>query len=708
MVKKLPLPISKSGFSTDSKLSDTCVLNVELNSTCTKGSTKHSLFQSLTASEIGAYRECNLMQNILNELKKTIVNDKRFIVDGELSKNLLIEYTLKLDPDLLSSLMKSDLIMNNFFVKIKDFLLFDKEKFIKFVNNKEFLPDSYTSFKNQIGLTAEGNYLSHANEVVLSFPFKDCVLEGDQKRTDEDRDEVFWNEILAPDDIDRLLDLKVLTGFQRMDAQGSSKPDKIGLKDNLFIRGNNLLAISSLKAKFEGKVKLIYIDPPYNIGGDGFNYNDRFNHSTWLVFMKNRLEIAKDLLADDGTIFVQVDDNEVFYLKVLMDEIFKQAPSGKKNFVQMVEVKSNEGAANEYQNPFMPKMCEYILIYAKNYDRRRYKPIWVQSKVDTAYNKIILNPEEKDFSKWKIGNTKDEFVKVYGEEKLEDEQALYDFTFNNIRRIFRVIEPKGAGKGLLEAMAKSKYSTWAVYEREDNDDILCYKGQMVRFYSKNLHKDIDGNLVISRELGSLWSDVDWTGIASEGGVKLKGGKKPEKLLRRIIEMATEPGDLVLDFFSGSGTTAAVAHKMKRQYIAIEQLDYQNNDTVQRLKNVIHGDRTGISRHVRWKGGGSFIYMELMKLNDTFINLLAEAHSFEKIKEIWNKIIQNGFINYQVDPDLVNLDSESFKKLDIDSQKRLIFETLDKNQLYVNFSEINDLDYGISEFDKKLNKEFYGR
>jgi adenine-specific DNA-methyltransferase len=148
--------------------------------------------------------------------------------------------------------------------------------------------------------------------------------------------------------------------------------------------------------------------------------------------------------------------------------------------------------------------------------------------------------------------------------------------------------------------------------------------------------------------------------------------------------------------------------MKRQYIAIEQLDYQNNDTVQRIKNVIHGDRTGISRYVGWKGGGSFIYMELMKLNDTFINLLAEAHSFEKIKEIWNKIIQNGFINYQVDPDLVNLDSESFKKLDIDSQKRLIFETLDKNQLYVNFSEINDLDYGISEFDKKLNKEFYGR
>ena len=193
------------------------------------------------------------MQNILNELKKLIANDKRFSVDGELSKNLLIEYALKLDPDLLSSLMKNDPLRNNFFVKINDVFLFDKEKFIKFVNNKEFLPDSYTSFKNQIGLTAEGNYLSHANEVVLSFPFKDCVLEGDQKGTDEIRDEVFWNEILAPDDIDRLLDLKVLTSFQRIDVHGSSIPDEIGLKDNLFIRGNNLLALSSLKARFEGK-----------------------------------------------------------------------------------------------------------------------------------------------------------------------------------------------------------------------------------------------------------------------------------------------------------------------------------------------------------------------------------------------------------------------------------------------------------------------
>ena len=172
-------------------------------------------------------------------------------------------------------------------------------------------------------------------------------------------------------------------------------------------------------------------------------------------------------------------------------------------------------------------------------------------------------------------------------------------------------------------------------------------------------------------------------------------------------MATDPGDIVLDFYSGSGTTAAVAHKMKRQYIAVEQLDYGENDTLQRLKNVIHGDTTGISNDVGWKGGGSFVYMELMKLNAKFVDWLKEAESFESVKEIWEKIKESGFINYQVDKNEVDLESEDFRKLDLKTQKRLILEILDKNQLYVNFSEINDVYYNVSEREIKLNKEMYG-
>ena len=176
------------------------------------------------------------------------------------------------------------------------------------------MPDSYTAFKNKIGLTADKRYLAKSKEVVLSWPYKDCVLEGGQEKEDEKRKEIFHNEVLAPDEIDRLLEPKVFTNFKRINAKGEHEVSEIKPTDNLIIKGNNLLVLHSLKKRFAGKVKLIYIDPPYNTGNDEFKYNDSFNHSTWLTFMKNRLEIAKELLREDGVIFVQCDDNEQAYL----------------------------------------------------------------------------------------------------------------------------------------------------------------------------------------------------------------------------------------------------------------------------------------------------------------------------------------------------------------------------------------------------------
>jgi len=190
-------------------------------------------------------------------------------------------------------------------------------------------------------------------------------------------------------------------------------------------------------------------------------------------------------------------------------------------------------------------------------------------------------------------------------------------------------------------------------------------------------------------------------------VSLPAGKKPEFLLYRIIEMSTEPGDIVLDFFLGSGTTAAVVHKMGRQYIGIEQLDYGENSAIVRLKNVINGDRSGISKLANWHGGGDFIYMELMKLNEHFIEKIQDAKDKETLLSIWEEMKLNGFLSYRVDPKLFDENIEEFKGLSIDEQKRLLLETLDKNYLYVNYSEIDDEEYGVSEEDKKLNKKFYG-
>ena len=169
--------------------------------------------------------------------------------------------------------------------------------------------------------------------MVLAWPYKDCVLEGGQTKEDQKRDEIFWNETLAPDEIDRLLAPKVFTNFKKYDKNGEhalSGKEKIDFsKENLIIKGNNLLALHSLYKRFAGQVKLIYIDPPYNTGSDSFQYNDNFNHSTWLTFMKNRLEVAKDLLSTGGIIFIQIDIREQPYLKVLCDEIFVQHTGGQ-------------------------------------------------------------------------------------------------------------------------------------------------------------------------------------------------------------------------------------------------------------------------------------------------------------------------------------------------------------------------------------------
>ena len=579
------------------------------------------------------------MKNIFEQLADLLKKDGLVSQDGILLKNKTQELARKNDPKLIKLLLSDKKIKQHFFFEVEKTLIFDKEKFIRFISNKQFLPDSYTAFKNKIGLTIGNEYLSESKEVVLAWPYKDCVLEGGMTKEDQKRDEIFYNETLAPDDINRLLDPKVFTNFKRIDKNGEHKLDgfkrdeKGTIKDNLIIKGNNLLALASLKKEFAGKVKLIYIDPPYNTGNDDFKYNDAFNHSTWLTFMKNRLEVAKYLLSDDGIIFVQIDDNELAYLKILMDEIFDKTPDAKSNFVQYVEIKVNVGAAQEYQNPFMPKNCEYGLIYAKNYRKRKYKPVWIKSDVDKAYNKIILNPQEKDFRRWKIGNVMQEFIKEYGEENKDNKELLYNFVFKNINRIFRTISPKGAGAGLTEAMEKSKKEIWAVYKREEREDIICYRGEMVRFYSKNIKKDIDGHEIIGRELGSLWDDISWQGIAPEGGVTLLSGKKPEKLLKRIIYMATEPGDIVMDFFVGTGTTCAVAHKMGRQYIGVEQLDYGENSAVVRLNNVINGDQTGISKQVGWKGGGDFVYLELANWNENFVEKIQKAKTKEELKQL---------------------------------------------------------------------------
>jgi len=635
------------------------------------------------------------MQNLQETLIEILKEDTTYFSNKKLLKNKLTEDALKLEPKLIKYILSDEKLKKHFFLKVDGVMVFDKDKFIKFVNNKQFLPDSYTSFKNKIGLLDEnGEYFREKKDVVLAWPYKDCVLEGGQDKEDQKRNEIFYNEILAPDEIDRLFDPKALSNFKRYNKDGEHpNPQDISRNDNLIIKGNNLLALHSLKKLYRGKIKLVYIDPPYNTGNDEFKYNDKFNHSTWLTFMKNRLEIARDLLRSDGAIFIQIDDTEISYLRIILDDIFF-----KGNFLFMVTIERSAATGHKAINPTPVNVSDYVIAFAKQKNKWVYKQQYTKRDYDNAYNLYIEN-FEKGHSEWIFKP----LSQVLNEKELTIEGAIKIFP----ERISRFAEPSytGVGKETRKIIDLSiKESNKIFCQKRDNyPDIYIKNGQRILFYINKL-KEIDGEIVTADALTTIWKDIPFQGIANEGKVVLKKGKKPEKLLKRIIEISTEKSDLVLDFFMGTGTTCAVAHKMGRQYIGIEQLDYGKNDSVTRLNNVINGDRTGISKSVNWQGGGSFVYFELKKWNQKYIDEIENAKTTEALLSIYEKMKSEAFFRYDVD--LSKFDSREFSELTLEQQKEALIECLDKNHLYVNLSEMDDATYQIGDDEKEMNRKFY--
>ena len=325
-----------------------------------------------------------------------LLQHPEFLVEGQLNKNKLAELARKYDAKLLELLMSDEEVKDHFFSNVQDgVLVFKKDVFLQFLNNKEFLPDSFTAYKSKIGLATEtGQYLSENNNVVLNFPYKDCILEGGQTKDDSKRQEVFFNETLAPTEITRLLDDKVLTNFKQYDRDGEHEVTELNKGDNLIIKGNNLIALHSLKKRFAGKVKLIYIDPPYNTGKDSFNYNDHFNHSSWLTFMKNRLEVAWELLSEDGTIWISIDDSESHYLKVLADGIF-----GRENFLN--EIIWQRAYAPVNLKKTFSRSHDAILVYAKNNSSEKELN---KLQRDEAANSRYKNPDNDPRGPWKASD----------------------------------------------------------------------------------------------------------------------------------------------------------------------------------------------------------------------------------------------------------------------------------------------------------------
>jgi len=590
-----------------------------------------------------------LYETLEQQLKK----EPNFVTDnGELKKWVVLNKAQNFDEELIALLLQEPTLKEKFFKEIAGVTVFNQNLFVQFLEQKNYLNDSYTQYKNKVGLTIDGKYLKQRNEVALVWPFKDCILEGGQSREEDKREEIFFNEILAQDEITQLLEPKVLTNAKRIDKDGEKPLDQFNrdadfnrkrglpkdtITDNLIIKGNNLLALHSLKKEFAGKVKLIYIDPPYNTGNDGFKYNDNFNHSTWLTFMKNRLEVARDLLSNDGSIYVNIDYNEAHYLKILMDEVF-----GRENFRS--EIIWRMGFLSGYKTA------------AKKFIRNHDTILFYSKSENYLFNKIYI--ENKDFAPLLTNS--------------EIKSAFKEFNFpeNKINDFAFFINHKNRGER---------------YPLEDTWN--CNKWDKLN----------------SIAIDSSVSRVEETMELDNKNFK---GQKPESLIERIIRTSTNENDIVLDYHLGSGTTCAVAHKMGRQYIGIEQMDYIETIAVERLKKVIAGDQSGISKSVNWQGGGSFVYLELKKYNQTFIEQIEEAKDTDTLLQIWEQMKAKSFLNYNVDIKKQEKHIEAFKTLTLKEQKQHLCEILDKNQLYVNLSSLEDADFACSDDEKRVTKDFY--
>lgn len=621
-------------------------------------------------------------KSILKEFGNTYFSDK-----GTLKRNKVIEDLDAYTPMLMKALLANQLIHDTYTESIviddKSVEVFKLNQFIEMFTYKEYWQDSHTKFENKIGLTAGGKFIDETADVVLDFPFKDTVLKAGMTKEDQkDADEPFLHETIAKAEIDQLLEPKIFVNATKYDQKNlDGKSTDYFDDENLIIKGNNLIALHSLKEKYAGAVKLIYLDPPYNTGKD-FGYNDKFNHSAWLTFIKSRLEIAWKLLSDNGTIWISIDDNESHYIKVLSDNIF-----GRQNFVD--EVIWQRAYAPVNLKKTFSRSHDYIEVYSKNFSNL------------TEFNKLPR---------------KDEMVAMYKNPD-NDPRGVYKADNFSVgpavqKNVYEIITPSGR-----KVLPPDGYSWRFSKERfkellDDNRVYFGKDGNSKPAYKRFLSEVNDG--VVAQ---TLWT-YEEVGHNQEAKKEIKmlfdgtsafGTPKPERLLQRILTIGSNESDIVLDFFMGSATTQAVAMKMNRRFIGIEQMDYIKTVSVERLKKVIAGEQGGISKDVNWQGGGSFVYAELMEKNQGYLKDVQQAETTKQLEDVVNRMIEGGAdFDFRVDVEKVLQDPE-YQAMALADKKQLMVKVIDKNQLYYAYSDMEDRDVQelMSESDIAFNKSFYG-
>ena len=613
---------------------------------------------------------------------------------GELLPAAVKDHAWRLDPNLIKLLLTHPEIKAAFFDEIEGHWVFNHNTFIDYINAKNFLANSYTQFRNKIGLNIDDKFLRERGEVSLVWPYKDCVLEGGQTKEEDKRKEIFFNEILAQDEINRMFDPKVLTNWKRHTAAGEQDVTEIQrdandtIRENLIIKGNNLIALHTLKQQFRGQVNLIYIDPPYNPDSPSntFMYNNNFKRSSWLTFMRNRLEVAKELLKNGGSMIVAIDENEQNYLGVLLDEVF---PEHEKHCITIVHNPrgvqgTNFSYIHEYAFFVIPRREKVIgdrEIPSEEIEWNNFRNWGGESRREDAKNcfyPVIVEDDEIVGFGDVLDDDKHPTAQTVHHEK---RNYVYPIDRNGVERKWRYARQSVDEIKHLLRTRKTKIG----YEIELGKDFGMYRTvwEDKRYDANKYGTQLVKSLVPDCKFDfpkSLWNVYD--------------------CLRSVIEDDKEA--IILDFFGGSGTTAHAVLELNkdggnRKFIICEQMHYVETVTRKRVKKVIEQNNCD-----------DFIYCELMQYNQTYMDKIQTAQSSEELVALWQEIAENSFLNWYVNAENPQAAIDDFTAIgDLETQKRLLVELLDKNQLYVNYSEIEDADFEVSEEDKVLNRAFYG-
>lgn len=634
-------------------------------------------------------------KSILKKFGNTYFSDK-----GTLKRNKVIEDLDAYTPMLMKALLANQLIHDTYTESIviddKSVEIFKLNQFIEMFTYKEYWQDSYTKFENKIGLTAGGKFIGETADVVLDFPFKDTVLKAGMTKEDQkDTDEPFLHETIAKAEIDQLLEPKIFVNATKYDQKNLDGTSTDTFDDeNLIIKGNNLIALHSLKERYTGRVKLIYLDVPYffkkTIAEDAFKYNSNFHFSAWLTFLKNRLEIAKELLSEKGSIWINISEDGMHYLKVLADSVFNS-----DKFVGTIPRKTRNGKSDVPYN--LSQDFDWILVYTAGLE-----------------NDEIMGREVKR----QYLETKDFPNRPWRKADITKQTTIQQRPNSN----FTMVNPKTGKEYPVNpkrswAVAKDTFQEWyenggigfpddyafmsgdrpfrRIFKDEDNA-----KNKSSAVYSDFLLKLSNGktiNKLGNDQIDNLFDrdDFDYA--------------KPEELLSEIMKVTTTEHDMVLDFFMGSATTQAVAMKMNRRFIGIEQMDYIKTVSVERLKKVIAGEQGGISKGVNWQGGGSFVYAELMEKNQGYLKDVQHAETTKQLEDVVHRMIEGGAdFDFRVDVEKVMQDPE-YQAMSLADKKQLMVKVIDKNQLYYAYSDMEDRDVQelMSESDIAFNKSFYG-